>query len=88
MYDTSGLTEESAKVCKPDYEKVASKQLSDLTIIKQFKCSLIAFVSIIGSHSFKREASSIPELLGMVELDILNRQKQYERILELIEKDK
>lgn len=76
MYDGESPRGESVKECKPDYEKVASKQLSDLTIIKQFKCALIAFVGIIGHHSFKREASSIPELLGMVELDILNRQKQ------------
>jgi hypothetical protein len=88
MYNTGGLTEGSAKECKMDYEKAASRQNADLAIIKNFKGALIDFAGIIGLHSFKREASSIPELLGMVELDIISRRKQYERTLEMIEKEK
>ena len=88
MYDKNMGSEGSMKICKPDYEEIATKESADLAVIKTFKCSLIAFIGVIGRHSFKRESSSIPELLGMVELDILNRQKQYERTLKMIEKDK
>ena len=87
MYDKN-MSESIPKECKPNYEEVATKQSADLVVIKTFKCSLIAFIGVIGRHSFKREASSIPELLGMVELDIINRQEQYERTCEMIEKDK
>lgn len=88
MYNKNMGSESGPNECKPDYKEVAAKQSADLAVIKTFKCSLIAFIGIVGSHSFKREASSIPELIGTVELDILNRQKQYERTVEMIEKSK
>jgi len=88
MYETNPPRGELEKACKPDYEKMAAKQHIELLIIERFKQSLLEFIAVIGTHSFKREMSSIPELLGYVELDIINRQKQYERSLEMIEKDK
>ena len=87
MYDSSRLTEGSVKECKPDYEKVAIDQKAELVIIENFKKSLLEFIGVINRHSFKQKPSSIPELLGTVEIDIINRQKQYERTLEMIEKD-
>lgn len=89
MYDGSsekGMGE--CKPCKPDYKKVAAKQNTELMIIERFKESLIEFIGVIGQKSFKREASSIPELLGTVELDIIDRQRQHKRTLEMLEEDK
>lgn len=89
MYDTSGpMSEGGMKKCKPDYEQMAAKQGAELIVIENFKQSLLEFIAVIGQHSFKREQSSIPELLGFVELDIINRQKQYERSLDMLEKNK
>jgi len=87
MYETNPTRGESEKACKPDYEKMAAKQKAELTTIENFKESLIEFVAVVGRHSFKREVSSIPELLGTVELDIINRQEQYRRTLDNMEKN-
>lgn len=80
---------EAKQECKPDYEKVAAKQQEELKVIDDFKNALLDFIEVIGMYNFKKQgSSSIPELLGTVELDILNRKKQYMRTLRMLEKDK
>ncbi len=88
MYDTNQGGPESARSeCKPDYEKAAASLKKKMDIYVQFKNSLIAFVQTIGRHSLRREPSSLPELLGKVELDIMEQSEEYNNLLSMIEKD-
>lgn len=90
MYDgeNTSMSKVGMKECTPDYEQIAASQKADLLIIENFKKSLLEFIDVIGTHSFKKEGATIPELLGVVELDIINRRKRYERSLGMVEKNK
>jgi len=90
MYDTDGMSDrpmgESMKPCKPDYEAMAATSKQNLDVVKNFRASLIDFISVIGRHSMRRrEPSSLPELLGTVELDIISREREVENLLKQIE---
>jgi hypothetical protein len=84
----SKFEESAPRECKPDYEKMAAKQQAELLVVENFKQSLLELIGVIGVHSFRNDTSTIPELLGIVELDIIKRTAQYGRTLELLEKDK
>ncbi len=88
MYETAGSGPKSESCKEPDWEAAISKATKDLAIIKGFKESLIQFISLIGTHSFKRRdsSSSMPELLGTVEFDIMEREKSIERFMKKLEK--
>ena len=87
MYETSGSGPVSEKCKEPDWEAEIKKETSDLEIIKSFKKSLFEFIGMIGMYAIKRKSdSSIPELLGTVEIDIIEREKKVARIMKNLEK--
>lgn len=85
MYTDSPQGVDMAKECKPDYELQAKRLKQKMDIYLRFKESVIEFIQIIGNHSFKREPSSLPELLGKVVLDCLDQEKEYNNLLSKIE---
>lgn len=90
MYDTQENMPKGERCREPDWEAEIEKSQKGLDVIKRFKKSLIEFIGVIGQHSFRsrnRESGgSIPELLGIVELDIMQREKQVARLMENMEK--
>lgn len=88
MYDTHGTQAEvGMRDCKPDYEKLAADLKKRTEFYKNFRESLIKFIGVIGRHSLKREPSSLPELLGQVELDIVEQGNQFDELMSKIETD-
>ena len=88
MYESQGLGDASmSEKCKePDWEAEIAKAKKELEIIESFKRALIDFIGVIGTHSFRRkENSSIPELLGTVELDTYERAKNIDRLMKKLE---
>lgn len=87
MYETSGGMPKAESCKEPDWEAEIAKETKNLVVIKRFKESLVEFIGVIGIHSFKCKGdSSIPELLGTVELDIMEREKQIARFMIKLEK--
>ena len=89
MYDakgSGGLGSQSEKCIEPDWEAEIAKAKKELEIIESFKRALIDFIDVIGIYSLRRkENSSIPELLGTVELDILERTKTIAILMKKLE---
>ena len=86
MYEISGSGPQSEAKCKePDWEAEIAKAQKDLDIIKMFRGALFDFLGVIGKHSFRRDSSSIPELLGTVVLDIVEREKQLAGMMKKLE---
>ena len=74
--------------CKePDWEAEIASERGSLDVIRDFKTALFKFIGVIGTHSFRRrETSSIPELLGIVELDIAEREHKINRMIDRLSK--
>ena len=88
MYGTDGPRIEGEMMkqeCKPDYERQASILKKRMDVFSQFKESLIKFVQVVGMHSGHQKASSLPELLGKVEIDCLEQEREYNILLSKIE---
>ena len=86
MYEISGNGPQSERCKEPDWEAEIVKGKNDLDVIERFHGALIDFIGVIGKHSFRRDTSSIPELLGTVSLDIMERKKTIARLMEKLEK--
>lgn len=85
MYETEGSRPQSESCKEPDWEAEIAKATKDFDVIIKFKACLIAFISTIGARSFKRKESSLPELLGTVLLDIIDREKRIAFLMEKVE---
>ena len=86
MYEISGSGPLGEAKCKePDWEAEIAKEKADLDVIEKFHIALIDFIGVIGKHSFRRESSSIPELLGTVSLDIMERKRIITQLLKKLE---
>ena len=88
MYDEMGNKPQGASVreCKPDYEAMAAKEQNEINVFFRFKDSLLDFINCIGRHSIRREPGTLPELLGKVELDLIEKKETLARLLKQIEK--
>ena len=88
MYQTLGSGPMVENCKEPDGEKQAAKAKHDLNIIRNFKESLFKFIKVVGIHNMGRErnSGSIQELLGTVEIDIMQREEAYGQILKKMEK--
>ncbi len=67
--------------CKPDYEAMAAKLKKKIDVFISLRNSLIAFVEILGGRSLRQEPSSVPELIGMLVIDVRDMSKEYDSIL-------
>ena len=87
MYETDGPMEHSiGKECTPDYEAMAAKVQKEIKVFTDFKDSLLNFIDCIGRHAIKREPGTLTELLGKLELDLIEKHKTHASLLEKIEK--
>ena len=87
MYGTDGsINEVMGKECKPDYEAMAAKVQKEIKVFTDFKDSLLNFIYCIGRHSMRREPGTLTELLGKLELDLIEKHKTHASLLEKIEK--
>ena len=86
MYETLGNGPQAERCKGPDWEAEITKGRNDLDVIERFHIALIDFIGVVGTHSFRRkENSSIPELLGTVSLDIMERKKIIARLMKKLE---
>ena len=83
MYDSNlGSSPQSERCKDPDWEAEVAKATADLSTITNFKDALIDFIDVIGTHAMRRNKDgSIPELLGTVEIDIMDREKTIARLM-------
>ena len=86
MYETSGnhpQGETLGKCKEPDWEAEIETERNSLAVIIDFKTALFKFIGVIGTHSFRRkDNSSIPELLGTVEIDIAQRETKIDKMMD------
>ena len=85
MYETQVNVGQAESCKEPDWEAQIARATKDLDVIRSFKAHLIEFIGVIGSRSLKRKESSIPELLGTVLLDIIDREKRVALFMEKLE---
>ena len=87
MYESQGFGNDSmSEKCKePDWEAEIAHGKAALDVIERFHIALIDFIGVIGKNSFRRDSSSIPELLGTVSLDIMDRKKTIAQLLKKLE---
>jgi len=86
MYETKGSMPMGESECRPDYEARAKQQANELSVIKDFHQALLNFIQIVRPHH--RSENGLAQLLGTVVIDIMERERELERTLELVEKYK
>ena len=86
MYETRGESPGEDRECRPDYEKQAEEQAEKLRAVKSLKESLLSFLAIV--RPYRKDRDGLASLLGTLEIDIMERQKELNRTLELAEKYK
>ena len=68
---------------EPDWEEVASRKKKGLDVITHFHKALLEFIQEVGMYSNCKN-NPLAELLGTVTIDILEREKEYQNILDKI----
>jgi len=86
MYERQSKMPMVESECRPDYEAQAKKQQEDLSVIKDFKESLVKFIGVV--RPYRDDQDGLPKLLGTVIIDIMERERELERTLLLVEKYK
>ena len=81
MYNLRGNQPSGSSKCvEPSWEEIYAKQREEFEIIKNFQNSLIALIKVIGFHN----ANELAKLLGTVQLDLIQRESEIERLSEKI----
>lgn len=75
----------AGKCADPDWEKIYKDERSDFDAIVKFKESLHKFIRVIGTHSFINRSNNITELLGTIELDLIQRKEYINSVATKIE---
>jgi len=57
-------------------------------IFKELQTALLTFVDYVGINSIRNKPGTIPELLGKLQLDMIDTHKNYEKTLERIKQVK
>jgi len=83
MYERQSKIPRNESECRPDYEAQAKKQQEDLSVIRDFKESLVRFIGVV--RPYRDEQNGLPQLLGTVIIDIMERERELERTLLLVE---
>lgn len=82
MYDTWEAAHRPKNCKEPNWEQEHEKGMGDLKIVKALRSSLVDF----GMYSARRDGRNfLAELLGTVEIDIMEREKRLEQIAKKIE---
>ena len=87
MYETGNQPTGMGKMeeCQPNFEEMASNLKKRIGVYRRFETSLTEFIHTIGRHSFKREGGTLPELVGIVALDLIDMDGEYENLLSKLE---
>jgi len=83
MYNLRG-NQPSGSSTKPNWTEVYAKKKEEFEIIKIFKNSLIAFIKVVGPL-FSGQTNPIAELLGTVEIDLMQRKQELDKIYERLD---
>ena len=73
--------------CKePDWEAEYKRELAESRVLEEFKLSLIKFIGIVHPYQGRRDGHNfLAELLGTVEIDILQRNARMDMLSAKIE---
>ena len=86
MYDTIGSAPLAESCKEPNWEQEHERGMGDLKVVKDFRNSLFAFIQLIDMYSGRRDGCNfLAELLGTVEIDIIEREKRLKQIAKKIE---
>lgn len=81
MYKPSGSGLQPEECKEPNWEERYKRMNEELIIITAFRAALIDFIDVVGLHSARRDGRNyLAELLGTTKIDIMQRDKELERI--------
>ena len=84
MYNLRGDGPSGGGACpkQPDYKAQLDLRKSEFEIIDEFRSSLVRFIKVVGIHTALGRDGRNPmaELLGTVEIDLIQRKSEMERI--------
>ena len=87
MYETLGSGPQAEKCNEPDWEQMYAKRKKEFDAIGIFKLQLLDFIKIVGIHSLRRDGKNqMAEFLGTIEIDLMQRNQELERLAAKIEK--